>query len=153
MDYVEPFVLSMEDAFEMLMGVRPRVNLLDKSAASEGLRGITGVIGFAGEHFTGSLALCFDENVVTNIYEAMVGERPEKLDADVLDAVGEIANIVAGGAKTRLSVFKINMDLAIPNVIIGKGVKISFISDAPVTVIPFSSDLGDFVAEVTIARV
>lgn len=65
----------------------------------------------------------------------MIGHATDTIDEQVIDAVGEIANMVVGGAKCRLTQYKLNMSL--PTVICGRGLTINFPSGVRPVMIPF----------------
>ena len=49
----------------------------------------------------------------------MLGQRPEPIDENVIDAVGETVNIVVGQAKSQLD--QLALSIGIPTVVTGKG--------------------------------
>ena len=63
---------------------------------------VSGLIGMVGPQTKGSLSISFDESLALTIMERMLGERPETIDEEVTDMVGEITNMVTGGAKNLL---------------------------------------------------
>jgi chemotaxis protein CheX len=73
------------------------------------------------------------------------------IDDDVLDAVGELANMVAGQAKAELEEYELNVSL--PNVIIGEGHEICFPSDITTIAVPFDTDFGPLQLEVGLEAV
>jgi chemotaxis protein CheX len=110
---------------------------------------ISAIIGFAGPSVTGSVALSLPTAVALKFHSLMVGETVFRLTADVQDVVGELANIVAGGAKTALSREGITFNISIPTVVVGAGHSIGHCSGLPVMVIPFEVGKHRFVMEVT----
>jgi len=66
----------------------------------------------------------------------------EKLNDDVTDAVGELANIIAGSAKKNLTDFKITISL--PTVVLGAEHSIFEPKDVLSMIIPFQCDAGKF---------
>ena len=65
-----------------------------------------------------------------------------EMNDDVMDATGELANIIAGYAKRFLQDFKISISL--PTVIRGHGLVIKEPPDVFSFVVPFECDLGNF---------
>ena len=61
-------------------------------------------------------------------------------------AIGELANMVAGGAKSQFEGLDISVSL--PNVILGKNHYISGSKNAPRIIIPCTSDAGKFYMEI-----
>jgi chemotaxis protein CheX len=68
-------------------------------------------------------------------------------DADLIDAIGEIANIIAGFAKRDLS--SLNLSISLPNVILSNHI-LAGLSGAPTIIVPFSCPLGGFSMEVSL---
>jgi len=69
-----------------------------------------------------------------------------------VNAVGELTNMICGGAKAQLAKLNHKFDLATPTMVVGKGVEISYYSNAPTIVIPFSTEHGDFVIEANLSQ-
>jgi len=106
---------------------------------------ITGIIGFSGEA-QGSISLSFPESTALKLVSVLFGTTMEKVDMEVADAIGELANIVAGNAKKGVN-NGYQLSISLPQVVIGKNHVLSVQSTIPIVVIPFSSPLGDFVVE------
>ena len=79
---------------------------------------------------------------------AMLDMEPEEVDADVKDALGEIANMLAGGIKERLSTENIDLELAIPTAVAGQSYVISAPKGSQRVVVPFTISQGQFVVEI-----
>lgn len=79
---------------------------------------------------------------------AMLGMEPEEINADVKDALGEIANMMAGGIKERLSSENIDLELAIPTAITGQAYVISAPKGSQRVVVPFTMKQGQFFVEI-----
>ncbi len=108
---------------------------------------ITGILGFSGGR-KGSVLITFTEAIALKVVGGMLGVKLSKIDADVRDGVGEIVNMIAGGAKTRLQRKGVFFDLSIPNTIIGQNHQITAPASAVRTRIDFESCAGDFFMEV-----
>ena len=78
-------------------------------------------------------------------------EKFTAVTPDVIDAVGEITNMVSGGAKNSLAEAGYNFQMATPIMITGQGVEIIQFSKAPVLQVPFSTAEGKFVIEANLA--
>ena len=81
-------------------------------------------------------------------FSAMLGMELDEVDADVKDALGEIANMLAGGLKERFSQEDIALDLAIPTAISGKSYTIAAPSGSKRVVVPFTIETGQFFIEI-----
>ena len=106
---------------------------------------LTAIIGLSGE-IIGTVVLSLEREVAISATEALLGERPSSIDADVVDATGELSNIVAGGAKAQMSQYELS--LALPTVIVGRSHVVTFESDVRPICIPFKCDWGNLTLEV-----
>ena len=110
---------------------------------------ITGFIPMSCPQAVGSLALSFSEKVILHIAENMLGEKFTEIDDEIVDLVGELTNMVTGGAKAMLDEKGFDFDMSTPTVIRGKGQQISHVGiSGSVIVIPFNTEVGDFYVEV-----
>ena len=107
---------------------------------------LCGLIGLAGD-LRGLLAIQCPGEVAMGITGAMLGMEVTELGEDAKDAIGEIANMVAGGLKEALAVLGKKIELAIPTTVIGKAIRTSGLSGASRVMIPFSCPLGRFGVE------
>jgi chemotaxis protein CheX len=62
---------------------------------------VSGIIGITGDAI-GSLALSFSEYTICKIVSNMLGEEFHSVTRDILDAVGEITNMVSGVSRTQM---------------------------------------------------
>jgi len=107
---------------------------------------LTSMIGLAGD-LQGVLAVHCPESAALGISGAMLGMTIDAINDDVLDAIGEIANMVAGGLKTSLDGDNITTELAIPTTVLGKAVRTSGQAGGARFLIPFATPVGDFGVE------
>jgi len=110
---------------------------------------VSGIIGITGD-IVGSLAVNFESSCICGIVNSMLGEEYSEPTRDVLDAVGELTNMISGVARTRMEKDGLSVFAAIPSVIIGKDHTITHILKAPSIVIPFSTTHGQFVIDVCV---
>jgi len=107
---------------------------------------VSAMIGLSGG-FSAMLGIHCPEAVGLAISGAMLGMEIEEIDADVKDALGEIANMVAGGLKERFAAENIDLELAIPTAISGKSYTIASSTRSNRVIIPFSVEQGQFFIE------
>ena len=81
-----------------------------------------GMIGFSGD-FSGNIAICMSRNTAKEAAASFVGEQVVE-DSELSDCVGELVNMIAGNAKSSLD--NKNIFLSIPEVVVGREVKIDF---------------------------
>jgi chemotaxis protein CheX len=76
---------------------------------------------------------------------------PITAESDVFaDAIGELANMVAGGGKTRYE--GKNISISCPSVVIGPGHRVAAISDSICVVVPCYTEHGEFAIELSIRK-
>ncbi len=84
------------------------------------------------------------------IYEAMMGEHIDEINKDVDDIVGEVTNIVVGGAKNEFSELGYPFHISLPLVVEGKDHIIKHRHNSPIIVIPMLFDNCAFSMEICI---
>jgi chemotaxis protein CheX len=147
--YINPFINSLINTLEMMMGMSPDAKSPYIKGDSITQGDITGIIGFAEKNITGSIALSFPQDTALKIYNAMTGDNVFRVTRDVEDSIGELTNIVAGGAKTVLAAEGYSFHISIPSVIVGKNHQINHKANAPIVVIPFQVESIRFSMEVS----
>ncbi|MCW8848212.1 MAG: chemotaxis protein CheX [Sedimenticola sp.] len=147
-EFVNPFLNSILDVLSTMAQIQatPGKPYVKSERASMG--DVSGLIGLAGNQMKGSLAISFTEPVIFQVAKNMLGEEVNTVDDIVTDLVGEITNIVTGGAKRTLSEMGYDFDLAIPGVIAGKNHIITHMTKGQTIVLPFHTEQGDFFVEI-----
>lgn len=85
---------------------------------------INGTVGFGGR-VTGTVFLSMGVVQAVAMAESLIGE-PVDADADeVLDVLGELTNMIAGGIKTRLNDSGFETVMTIPSVIRGPSIRVT----------------------------
>jgi chemotaxis protein CheX len=132
--------------------------MMDISVAGEPLttlgplkNSITGMVGLAGVH-KGVLAVHFPKQVALDVTGSFLGVEVDEINADVQDAIGEIANMLGGNLKTILSDRGKDIQLSLPSTIYGE--QYAFTSQAEVdqVILPFQTPSGVFFVEVELER-
>ncbi len=139
-EHVNPFLKATIETYSTMMGTQIKAG---KPMLNKG-RGITydisGVIGITGE-IIGSVAMSYPTSAALSTVSKFLGEEVNEVNDDLRDAIGELANIVAGYAKKFLP---FNISISLPTVISGTGLVIKEPPDVFSFVVPFESDLGNF---------
>lgn len=104
---------------------------------------ISSLIGLAGD-MKGILGIHCPADVAMAITSSMLGMEVEELGEDAKDAIGEIANMVAGGLKVALAANDKKIELAIPTTVIGQSLRTSGLAGASRLMLPFRCDKGRF---------
>lgn len=103
---------------------------------------VSGLIGMVSPQTKGSLSITFDGPLALATMKGMVGEAPDEVNEEITDLVGEITNMVTGGAKRMLSEKGIEFDMATPIVVSGKDHTIHHKSKGPVVVLALRGEQG-----------
>lgn len=108
---------------------------------------VTGIIDLVSKQKTGSIAISFTKPVAMEIAKRMLGMDGDIPNSELMDLVGEITNMMAGGAKGLLYDKGIEFDMAIPRVVDDKQEEIQHKVQGPIIVLPFNTDSGKFFVE------
>ncbi len=104
---------------------------------------LTSMIGLGGG-IRGLLAVHCPAEVAQSITGSFLGMEVKEIDEDVKDAIGEIANMVAGNLKIAYADAGLNIELAIPTTVIGDSFRISGIGGARRHNVSFKMESGTF---------
>ena len=152
-EFINPFLTATKNVLETMCQTKVQALKPTLKTDSVSYGEITGIIGMASGTVTGCMVLSFTENCILNIVGNMLYEDPKsKIDEEIIDAVGELTNMICGGAKSHLAKLNHKFDLATPTMVVGKGVEITYHTDAPTIVIPFQTEYGDFVVEANLVE-
>jgi chemotaxis protein CheX len=81
----------------------------------------SGLIGMNAEGTSGSVALSLTLPAIRKISLSMLGEEFTKVDKEASDLVGELTNMLVGGAKNILSEKGHDFDMHTPKLLVGDG--------------------------------
>lgn len=145
--YITAFITSIQNVFSTMLQLPVEVNEPRLKSDAEPTHDISGIIGMSGS-VEGSVALSFPEDTAEALVTIFTGERLDVNTADFADAVGELINMISGGAKAGFG--KKSVSISCPSVIVGKGHHVARQSDIPCVLIPCTTDCGEFVIEVSV---
>lgn len=100
--HAQIFVQSVESLFAEMFNIPVSNADAQIKAADEPWLDITGTIGMTGS-LSGAMALTFDRLAAEGVAAELLGKSIDFDSEDIADAVGELANIVAGKAKSMLN--------------------------------------------------
>jgi chemotaxis protein CheX len=149
-EYINPFIASLNNAFQTMLGCavhRGPLSLKDGIAPKFEISGIIGLSGMA----IGTVVLSLSEAVALKAASVMLMSETTRIDADVVDAVGELTNMVAGRAKADLEEYQLSVSL--PSVITGRDHTVRFPSNVTPICVPFDTAWGPLALEVGFAPV
>lgn len=135
---------SIRSVFQTMCGMRVEVD----EATEAHQHHVSGIISLSGE-VKATLVFSMHQDVVFAAAEGMLGIKPTEFDADVVDLVGELSNMVVGNAKERMKLQGISLGL--PTVVLGGQHEIAYRSNVTITVLRFKSEFGPLVIEFGVA--
>lgn len=145
--YINPFIAAIKNVFSTM--VHTQVTIAKPIIRPHDIRSadVSGVIGLSGD-VTGAVVLSFSQDVACTVASKFAGLELTLDHPDFIDAIGELANMVAGNAKKDFS--GINVSISLPSVICGAGHVVSQMGTAPQLIIPCKTDVGPFYVEVAL---
>jgi len=146
-DRLEPFAAATVSVFSKMLSLELTQQAPLVRASRAPLYDVTGMVGLTGKT-TGIVALSLPQEMALTITEQLIAEQHTEIDADVVDAIGELTNMIGGAAKARLE--SLQLYLGLPTVILGKSSRIAYPSRCTPVSLPFHSPLGPLLVEVGI---
>ncbi len=110
---------------------------------------VSGIIGMSGD-LEGAIVLSFPVATAERVVSLFVGTETSAKDDDFADAVGELVNMVSGGAKAQFPGKQVN--ISCPSVVVGRDHQVFGRKDVLCICIPCSTDVGDFNVEVSVRK-
>ena len=99
---------------------------------------VIGSIGVAG-FLSGSISLFMPKSIAKKAVAAMLMMEPDELaDGDLVDAIGELTNMVGGGIKTELFQKAPLFDISVPSVYVGEDLQRRTVSQDLCFLVPFT---------------
>jgi chemotaxis protein CheX len=136
---------SAESVFSMMLAME--IEPLDpfEQAEPKPYDGVISLVTFTGE-WIGAGMFCCHERLACQIGAAMLGHDVAQIDSDVLDGIGEMANMIIGNLKEQLEARTGPLSLSIPTVVYGKNFSTRTAVRAPWCIQPFQ--IGEHILEV-----
>ena len=144
--YIQPFVLAVKRVFDTMINVPFSLGKPVLKQGDEVPYEVSGIIGLSG-NVSGCVVISLSQEVAFQLVSALMGEEISELNEDCTDAIGEIANMIAGNAKTDFP--GEGNSISVPSVVIGRH-KVSYPSGLPIVGIPCRTDKGEIVIEVAL---
>lgn len=144
-EHINPFLKAVTNTFATMLSADAHRGELTLGDPKQRTYPISGLIGLSGKA-SGMVVINLSTEVALRAASMMLMDDLKEVDEDVLDAVGELANVIAGQAKTELEQYQLSVGL--PNVITGEGHEVRFPSNTPPLAVPFKTDFGPLRLEV-----
>ena len=144
-----PFLGSVQNVFGVMLQTEVEQIAVEKlEAGSTDLVSSSAVIGLKGTD-SWTLTLVIPAETGKRITQRFLQTEEDLPEGDISDALGELANMVAGGAKAQLSSERNeNISITLPTVVTGSNYKLDHPAACKEAKIRYVSDLGDFAMDV-----
>lgn len=147
-EFVNPFLVSLLHVISTMAQLDLKAGAPRKKNDELARGDVSGLIGMVGPQTRGSFSITFDKGLALEIMRRMLGEAPENINEEVTDMVGEITNMVTGGAKRMLAEKGYDFNMASPVVVSGPSHTISHKTDSTKLLMPFESEYGRATIEI-----
>ena len=146
MDFAQAIIEATSDVFDtmVMLEAAPGTQAADKTTAFNDA--ISGILGFSGD-IKGMLRINCPNQVAMAITGSLLGMEVEEIDDDVRDAIGEIANMIAGGLKIYFARHNHSIELSIPTAIGGQSYTVHSLANAEWVAVPFTLATGVMLVE------
>ena len=141
-EFINPFIAALLNVMQTMAQIELIPGKPKKKSDDQASGVISGLIGMVGDNIKGSMSISFEEGLVLEIMHKMLGEKPDKIDSEVQDMVGEITNMICGGAKNELGQKGFDFGMATPVVVSGTNHTIKHQVNGKKMVMPFSHESG-----------
>lgn len=123
-EVVRSICAATHDVFSTMMGLEIEAETpYDESTGSDTVDGVVALIGLAGHWVGGGIVQC-DAALARELYSRLLMTDAEPngdgINADVLDAIAEIANMIIGNVKNDVEAQVGTIGMGIPSVVFGR---------------------------------
>ena len=149
-EYINPFIESVCNLYNTMLDANVSRGKPDVTDGNGNPRDITALIGLSGT-VKGTVALAFPVKTALNLVSRLLGMEIHAVDETVTDGLGELVNMVAGGAKAKFSELEgPPINLSLPTIVRGSNYIVNYPTGSMWLELPFESDLGNFYLRVTL---
>ena len=151
MEHAQIIIDSTQEIFSsmIMMDAAPGEPFMRKHEVMK--HSISGLIGLAGAT-KGMLAIHLSTQTALLITEAFLGMAVDEINDDVCDAIGELANMVAGNIKSALDPKGTDIKLSMPSAVYGEEYSVDCLADAQSIAVPFTVEGNSFLVELQLRQ-
>ncbi len=143
--YINPFLISTKNVFSTMLNMPLQTGKPYIKDDRLPRYDITAIIGLSGM-VNGTVAISLSENVALILAGALMGEQVTEIDDDSIDALGEIANMIVGGAKKDFPAD--DNSISVPKVVLDR-YKVAYPDGLPIISIPCDTGSGRLIIDVS----
>lgn len=151
MEHAQDIIDTTREIFSsmVMLDVTPGEPLIRKDEKLQ--NSISGMIGLAGST-KGMLAIHMPNATALAVTTAFLGMDVTEIDEDVRDAIGELANMLAGGIKAILDPSGSDIKISMPSAVYGEEYSIDCLANALSAAVPFTFDDLTFLVELQLRK-
>ena len=147
---IKSLIKDVEDVFVNMVGVEDLMHLpIQIDVTTHFKECLTAMVGLAGT-YNGLVSVHIPWPLAISFTSLMLGMEVTEIDDDVNDAMGEIANMVAGSFKQHLSKGGSDIQLSTPSVVNGADYIVSSGNDLENITLKFATDDEWFMVAISI---
>ncbi len=143
MNFKDKIIEATKEIFESMIMVDVTPGEALTEPVSKFKCSLSAMVGFAGFK-QGNLAIHASDKVAQGLTGDFLGMEVNEINEDVQDAMGELANMLAGSLKPFISSDGGKVELSLPSVVHGEEYTLTVINKADWILIPFSVSHGEF---------
>ncbi len=146
MNHAEKIADATREIFSSMIMLDVTAKEATKRTSPDFVNSITGMVGLAGTS-KGNLLIHLPAPVATAVTTVFLGMDVDSIDDDVCDAVGELANMLAGTVKAALDPGGGDIKLSMPSTVYGDAYCLDCQDCGISVLVPFDLDGAEFSVE------
>lgn len=148
---IPAFVQSAKEVFETMVFMPLAAGKESPKAKGWPSGYISGTISLTNEDFSGNASLILSLPLATRVFRSMMGmdDSAPVNSQEINDVVGELTNMVAGGAKSKLQEQNVHFKIGLPTVVVGENHHIEPPKNVETLVVPLAIPEGEFFLELS----
>jgi chemotaxis protein CheX len=125
-DWIPLIEVAAREVFEVMLGCQ----LTEPATAEQTILDVTSMVGLAGQ-LSGVFSVRCSGKAAALMTSRMLGVKLDEVGPEVLDAIGEVCNMVAGNFKHKIAVLAEGCMLSPPTVVTGSAYSLHSLTDSP----------------------
>lgn len=149
-NFINPFLAATLNVLKVQAQVMAEPGKIQLNKPENAVKAdISGVIGIVSNAFNGSVSICFPEQTFLKVMSKMLGEEFTSLTPDITDGAAELTNMIFGQAKIVLNQKDYGVQMALPQILVGKEHCFIPKKNEVSVQVPFKTDCGEMFVIIT----
>jgi chemotaxis protein CheX len=141
---------AAEEVFSVMLGIDLAPGEPQIGQAGQDHSGVVAVLGLTGD-WVGSGQISCDSALARRMASSLLMSEYDMIDEEVLDAVGEVANMIIGNVKTSMERTLGPMGLSAPAVFFGGDFETRVVGKPNMVLVPFACAEGMMTVQIAVA--